>query len=157
MNVFLEELSDDEVVMHTVNKSPDEYSLVLSGRDEYPESNGHYTYDGQENGKPKWSKPVEGGMGKLYWTGQKWSLLCEGWTANGPEATDHTPVPPFAGYFVMRDKINSNPSDVKVRYEKHTRPRNQQAESMGGNNAFFPTFTKYQKWQEETRNFGATR
>jgi hypothetical protein len=54
-----------------VAKQPSAYDLIVSGHSDSPACNGAYSYDGEENGKPKWSK--EGF--KVFWTGGSWDVV----------------------------------------------------------------------------------
>jgi len=69
--------------------------------------NGRYDYDGEENGKPRYS--MKNSHLKLYWTGHSWDCYCADYS---PEAPHNTFVPPFDGY--TKDQGNC---DIRVVYE----------------------------------------
>jgi hypothetical protein len=100
--------SSDEATLDEVANNPSAFVLILSGHHDHPESNGRYTYDGIENGKPKFAK--RGGNPKVFWTGHSWDCF---WGGYSPEAPTDTPVPPFDGY--NRDQGGC---DIKVRYKR---------------------------------------
>merc|ERR1719379_2698213 len=45
-----------EAKLEEVAHAPANFALVLSGHHDHPDCNGRYTFDGYENGRPKWSK-----------------------------------------------------------------------------------------------------
>jgi len=96
----------DDYELQKVAENPSAYILILEGHHDHPDCNGTYEYDGDENGKPKWTK---GGI-KLFWTGGSWDVCFGGFS---PEAQVDTPVPPKSGY--EKDRGNC---DIKVSYEK---------------------------------------
>merc|ERR1719359_1502161 len=92
-----------------VARAPASFALVLSGHHDHPDCNGRYTYDGEENGKPKWAKEGRGGSPKLFWTGHSWDCF---WGGYSPEAHADTPVPPLDGY-----DSDKGGCEIRVSYE----------------------------------------
>merc|ERR1712226_1770342 len=88
-----------------VSQNPSAYALILSGHHDNPDCNGDYTFGGEENGRPKWTK----GHIKIFWTGGTWDICFGGYS---PEAPINSRVPPFKGY--TRDQGSC---DILVRYE----------------------------------------
>jgi hypothetical protein len=107
-----DKISVDEPTLDEVARDPEAYVLILSGHHEYPDCNGRYAYDGEENGKPKYAKSP-GGSPKIFWTdwgrGAAWDIY---WGGYSPEAPLDTPVPPLEGY--TRDQGGNK---IRVQYE----------------------------------------
>lgn len=93
--------------LETIASNPSGFCCTLSGHNDRPEMNGRYFYDGEENGKPRYS--MKNSHLKLFWTGHSWDCFCN---AYSPEAPHDTHVPPFDGY--TRDQGSC---DIHVVYE----------------------------------------
>ena len=61
--------------------------------------NGTYIFNGQENGKPKYTKKDI----KIYWTGDSWECTYEGLSLKAPV---NSPIPPLSGYTYDQGSCN---------------------------------------------------